>query len=48
MPQKPHTGKPNNDHRTVGNGILRILGTGALWRDMPEENLIFIYKWQYI
>ncbi|KAB8333088.1 transposase [Scytonema tolypothrichoides VB-61278] len=28
---KPRTGKPNNDHRTVINGILWILRTGAPW-----------------
>ncbi len=36
-PLKPQTGKPNNDHRTVINGILWILRTGAPWRDMPER-----------
>ena len=36
-PQKPKTGKPNNDHRTVVNGILWILRTGAPWRDLPER-----------
>ncbi len=35
--QKPRTGKPNNDHRTVINGILWILRTGAPWRDLPER-----------
>lgn len=29
-PQKPKIGKPNNDHRTVVNGILWILRTGFL------------------
>lgn len=36
-PQKPHTGRPANDHRTVMNGILWILRTGAPWRDLPER-----------
>jgi len=36
-PQKPHTGRPNNDHRTVVNGILWVLRTGAPWRDLPER-----------
>ncbi|KAB8330224.1 transposase [Scytonema tolypothrichoides VB-61278] len=31
LPQKPHTGKPNNGHYTVINGILWILRTGAPW-----------------
>lgn len=34
-PQKPHTGCPSKDHRTVINGILWILRTGAPWRDLP-------------
>jgi transposase len=28
-PQKPKTGRPNNDHRTVLSGIVWILRTGA-------------------
>lgn len=36
-PQKPHTGRPSNDHRTVINGILWILKTGAPWEDLPER-----------
>ncbi len=36
-PQKPPTGKPNRDHRTVVNGILWKLRTGAPWRDLPER-----------
>ena len=35
-PQKPPTGRPANDHRTVLEGILWILRTGAPWRDLPE------------
>lgn len=34
--QRPRTGRPANDHRTVLNGILWILRTGAPWRDLPE------------
>ena len=51
-PLKPQTGKPNNDHRTVINGILWILRTGAPWRDMPErygrwESIATrFYRWQ--
>lgn len=36
-PQKPHTGRPALDHRTVLNGILWVLRTGAPWRDLPER-----------
>lgn len=43
-PEKPKTGKPNNDHRTVVNGILWILRTGAPWRDIPER----YGKWQTV
>jgi transposase len=35
--QKPHTGRPALDHRTVLNGILWVLRTGAPWRDLPER-----------
>jgi transposase len=36
-PERPRTGRPNKDHRTVLNGILWILRTGAPWRDLPER-----------
>ena len=36
-PQKPHTGRPALDHRTVLNGILWVLRTGAPWRDLPDR-----------
>ena len=36
-PQKPCTGRPAKDHRTVLNGILWILRTGCPWRDLPER-----------
>ncbi len=28
-PERPRTGRPNHDHRTVLNGILWVLRTGA-------------------
>ncbi len=36
-PQRPRSGRPGKDHRTVLNGILWILRTGAPWRDLPER-----------
>ena len=36
-PERPATGRPNKDHRTILNGILWILRTGAPWRDLPER-----------
>jgi transposase len=36
-PQKPHTGRPNNDHRPVREGIIWVLRTGAPWADLPER-----------
>ena len=36
-PQKPRTGRPALDHRTILNGILWVLRTGAPWRDLPER-----------
>jgi transposase len=35
--QKPPVGRPSLDHRTVINGILWILRTGAPWRDLPSR-----------
>jgi transposase len=36
-PQKPQTGRPNEDHRRIINGILWILRTGAPWDDLPSR-----------
>jgi transposase len=36
-PQRPVTGRPAKDHRTVLNAILWRLRTGAPWRDLPER-----------
>jgi transposase len=36
-PQKPQAGRPSKSHRTIINGILWILRTGAPWRDLPER-----------
>ena len=36
-PQKPRTGRPANDHRTVLGGILWLLRTGSPWRYLPER-----------
>jgi hypothetical protein len=36
-PQKPRTGRPRHDHRTVLSGILWVLRTAAPWREMPRQ-----------
>lgn len=36
-PQRPPTGRPRRDHRTVLAGVLWVLGTGSSWRDLPKE-----------
>lgn len=36
-PQKPATGRPAKDHRTIINGILWVLRPRAPWRDLPER-----------
>ncbi|CAA9575011.1 MAG: Mobile element protein [uncultured Thermomicrobiales bacterium] len=36
-PRRPATGRPAKDHRTVVEGILWRLRTGAPWRDAPER-----------
>ena len=37
FPEPKATGRPQVDRRTVVNGILWIMRTGAPWRDLPEE-----------
>ena len=36
-PQRPATGRPRHDHRTVLAGILWVVRSGASWRAMPTE-----------
>jgi transposase len=37
FPSPAKTGRPRTDRRTVVDGILWILRTGAPWRDLPED-----------
>ena len=51
-PQKPTIGRPAHDHRTILNGMLWLLRTGAPWRDLPERSGPWrtvasrFYRWQ--
>jgi len=36
-PFRNWTGRPARDHRTIINGFLWVLCTGAPWRDLPER-----------
>jgi transposase len=36
-PQKPPTGRPAIDHRTILAGIFWVIRTGASWREIPEH-----------
>ncbi len=51
-PQRPRTGRPAKDHRTVLNGILWVLRTGSPWRSLPERYGCWktvssrFYRWQ--
>jgi transposase len=36
-PQRPATGRPGKDHRTLINAMLWRLKTGAPWRDLPDR-----------
>ena len=35
--QNPRIGRPAEDHRTIINGVLWILGTGSPWRALPDR-----------
>jgi transposase len=37
LPPRKATGRPRADDRTVLNGLLWKLATGASWRDIPER-----------
>lgn len=37
FPTNGHRGKPWKDHRTIVDGILWILSSGAPWRDLPDR-----------
>ena len=37
FPPQAKTGRPPKDRRTIVDGILWVLRTGAPWRDLPEE-----------
>ena len=51
-PPQPTTGRPAKDHRTIINGILWVLRTGAPWRDLPERYGLWrtvasrFYRWR--
>src|ERR671916_491167 len=51
-PQKPRTGRPAHDHRTVLDGILWVLRTGSPWRSLPGRYGSWktvssrFYRWQ--
>jgi transposase len=36
-PQRPVTGRPARDHRTIVNAMLWLAKTGVPWRDLPER-----------
>ena len=51
-PQKPRTGRPAKDHRSVLEGIVWVLRTGSPWRALPERYGSWktvssrFYRWQ--
>jgi transposase len=36
-PQKPQSGRPNHDHRTILSGMLWVVRSGASWRELPDS-----------
>ncbi len=38
-PEKPKTGRPNLDHRTLLNGMIWRAKRGTPWRDLPERRV---------
>jgi len=36
-PQKPPTGRPAHDHRTIVAGIFWVIRTDASWRELPTQ-----------
>jgi hypothetical protein len=36
-PRKPPRGRPRREHHAMLAGMLWVLGNGASWRDLPEE-----------
>jgi transposase len=36
-PQRPPTGRPRHDHRTLLSGIVWVMRTRSSWRDLPNE-----------
>ena len=36
-PEKPKTGRPNQEHRTMLNGMIWRAKTGTPWRDLPDR-----------
>ena len=36
-PQRPATGRPNNDHRQVVEAMVWLARTGSPWRDLPAQ-----------
>ena len=36
-PQRPPTGRPRHDHRTLLSGIVWVMRTRSSWRDLPLE-----------
>ena len=44
FPTTRRRGRPWRDHRTILNGIIWLLSSGAPWRDMPE----YYGPWQMV